>query len=228
MGECPCRGGFTAACLVCVTDGTARPGQPCPGCAKNTYREILQVMIKRYQTDFAGRPLSIEIGRMARQAHGSCTVRYGDTVVLVTACRADSPVEGADFMPLTVNYMEMTYAAGKIPGGFFKREGRPSEREVLISRLIDRPLRPLFPESYHNETQGIATVLSVDQENDPEIAAVTGASIALGVSAIPFNGPIAAVRVGSIGGERLSNPALRQQKEGGLDMIVAGAEDSII
>ncbi|HLC18618.1 MAG TPA: polyribonucleotide nucleotidyltransferase [Thermodesulfobacteriota bacterium] len=185
-------------------------------------------MIKRYQTDFAGRPLSIEIGRMARQAHGSCTVRYGDTVVLVTACRADSPVEGADFMPLTVNYMEMTYAAGKIPGGFFKREGRPSEREVLISRLIDRPLRPLFAEGYATETQVIATVLSVDQENDPEIAAMLGASTALGISDIPFNGPIAAVRVGAINGELICNPTLKEQRSGELDIIVAGGEDSII
>mgnify|MGYP001614852475 FL=1 len=129
---------------------------------------------------------------MARQAHGSCTVRYGDTVVLVTACRADTASVGVDFMPLTVNYAEMTYAAGKIPGGFFKREGRPSEKEVLGSRLIDRPLRPLFPEGYYHETQIIATVMSVDAEHEPEIAATIGASIALGISDIPFNGPIAA------------------------------------
>src|SRR3989304_5713608 len=185
-------------------------------------------MAKRYETDFAGRPLVIEVGKMAKQAHGSCTVRYGDTVVLVTACRSDTPVAGADFLPLTVNYMEMTYAAGKIPGGFFKREGRPSEREVLISRLIDRPLRPLFPESYHNETQVIATVLSVDQENDPEIAALLGASTALGMSDIPFNGPIAAVRVGaSYHGAGVTPKSYWTSGPGG-SVVVATVEDSII
>ena len=185
-------------------------------------------MARKYEIDFGGRPLQIEIGKMAKQAHGSCTLRYGDTVVLVTACRAGEPNTKVDFMPLTVNYMEMTYAAGKIPGGFFKREGRPSEREVLISRLIDRPLRPLFPEGYYHETQIIATVLSVDQENDPELIAMIGASIALGVSDIPFNGPIAAVRVGSLNGELVINPPLKSQKEGDIDLVVAGGEGSII
>ncbi|MBI5642431.1 MAG: polyribonucleotide nucleotidyltransferase [Deltaproteobacteria bacterium] len=165
---------------------------------------------------------------MARQAQGSCTLRYGDTVVLVTVCRADSASEGIDFMPLTVNYMEMTYAAGKIPGGFFKREGRPSEKEVLGSRLIDRPLRPLFPEGYYHETQVIATVLSVDLENDPELVATIGASLALGISDVPFNGPIASVRIGSIGGQLICNPSLKQQKESELDLIVSGTDSSII
>ena len=132
--------------------------------------------MRHYDIEYAGGTLHIEIGKMARQAHGSCTLRYGDTVVLVTACRNDAASPGLDFMPLTVNYMEMTYAAGKIPGGFFKREGRPSEKEVLGSRLIDRPLRPLFAEGYFHETQVIATVLSVDQEHDPElVAAITAA-----------------------------------------------------
>ncbi len=185
-------------------------------------------MVRVYETDFAGRTLRIETGKMAKQAHGSCTLKYGDTVVLVTVCRADSPNEGVDFMPLTVNYMEMTYAAGKIPGGFFKREGRPSEKEVLGSRLIDRPLRPLFPEGYYNETQVIATVLSVDQENDPEMVATIGASIALGISDIPFNGPIAAVRIGVMEGKLVCNPSLKQQKESDLDLVVAGSEGSII
>ncbi|MBI5492140.1 MAG: polyribonucleotide nucleotidyltransferase [Deltaproteobacteria bacterium] len=185
-------------------------------------------MVKVYETEFAGRTIRVETGKMAKQAHGSCTVRYGDTVVLVTVCRADSPNEGVDFMPLTVNYMEMTYAAGKIPGGFFKREGRPSEKEVLGSRLIDRPLRPLFPEGYYNETQVIATVLSVDLENDPEIVATLGASIALGISDIPFNGPIATVRIGYIGGQFICNPSLKQQKESDLDLLVAGSDSSII
>src|SRR3989304_3620314 len=146
----------------------------------------IQDMAKVYEIDYAGRPFRIEVGKMARQANGSCTVRYGDTVVLATACRAPRPTAGRDFVPLTVNYMEMTYAAGKIPGGFFKREGRPSEREVLCSRLIDRPLRPLFKEGYNYETQIVATVLSVDQENDPEIAATNGASEDTLISALTF------------------------------------------
>ncbi len=185
-------------------------------------------MPSRYEVDFGGRPISIEIGKMARQANGSVTVRYGDTVVLVTACAAKEAAEDVDFLPLTVNYMEMTYAAGKIPGGFFKREGRPSEREVLCSRLIDRPLRPLFPEGYFNETQVIATVLSLDPENNPEIAAMVGASTALMISDVPFNIPIAGVRVGRINGEFVCNPTNKQQKESDIDLIVAGSKDAII
>ncbi|OGP15302.1 MAG: polyribonucleotide nucleotidyltransferase, partial [Deltaproteobacteria bacterium GWA2_54_12] len=185
-------------------------------------------MAMQYQTDYAGRPIKIEIGKMARQAHGSCTVRYGDTVVLVTVCRNETATAGIDFLPMTVNYMEMTYAAGKIPGGFFKREGRPSEKEVLGSRLIDRPLRPLFPDSYHNETQVIATVLSVEQENEPELAAMIGASIALGISDVPFQGPIAGARIGLIGGEFICNPSIAQQKESDIDLLVAAKEGSII
>ena len=185
-------------------------------------------MTKQYEIDFGGRPISIEIGKMAKQANGSAVVRYGDTMVLVTACAAKEAAEGKDFLPLTVNYMEMTYAAGKIPGGFFKREGRPSEKEVLCSRLIDRPLRPLFPEGYFNETQIIATVLSLDPENDPEIAAMIGASAALAVSEIPFNNPIAGVRVGRINGKFMCNPTYKQQKESDIDLIVAGSHDAII
>ncbi len=185
-------------------------------------------MFRQYEADFAGRKITIETGKMARQAHGSCTVRYGDTVVLVTACRSDNASVGIDFMPLTVNYAEMTYAAGKIPGGFFKREGRPSEKEILGSRLIDRPLRPLFAEGYYHETQVIATVLSIEQENDPEIAATIGASVALGISDIPFCGPIATVRIAQIDGKLICNPPLKQQKESALDLIVAGTLDSII
>ena len=184
-------------------------------------------MTKRYEVDFGGRPIKVELGKMAKQAHGSCTVTYGDTVVLVTACRAGEAKEGLDFMPLTVNYAEMTYAAGKIPGGFFKREGRPGEKEVLTSRLIDRPLRPLFPEGFANETQVIATVLSYDPANDPEIAALFGASLALGVSDIPFAGPIAGVRVGAKDGKLVCNPPLSEQGENDLDMIVAVKGDSI-
>ncbi|MEK7880268.1 MAG: polyribonucleotide nucleotidyltransferase [Deltaproteobacteria bacterium] len=185
-------------------------------------------MAKVYELDYGGRPLRIELGRMARQAHGSCVVRYGDTVVLVTACRASSPSTNVDFLPRTGNYAEMTYAAGKIPGGFFKREGRPSEKEVLCSRLIDRPLRPLFKEGYATETQVIATVMSLDPANDPEIIAIIGASVALGISDIPFLGPIAAVRVGKINGKLVLNPSLAEVKESEIDLIVAAAENGII
>jgi polyribonucleotide nucleotidyltransferase len=185
-------------------------------------------MSKLYEIDYAGRPLTLEIGKMARQSHGSCTIRYGDTVVLVTACRAGEASVGLDFMPLTVNYTEMTYAAGKIPGGFFKREGRPSEKEVLSSRLIDRPLRPLFTDGYHHETQVIATVMSVDHDNNPDLAATIGASVALGISDIPFEGPIAAVRVGSLDGKLVCNPGLKEQKASEIDLLVAGTENAII
>lgn len=185
-------------------------------------------MVRRYETEFGGKKLHVEIGKMARQAHGSCTLTYGDTVVLVTACRVNSPTVGIDFMPLTCNYVEMTYAAGKIPGGFFKREGRSTEKEVLTSRLIDRPLRPLFPEGYAHETQVVATVLSLDPECEPDVVAMVGASIALSISDIPFGGPLAAVRVGELDGKLVCNPTIKQQKEGGLDMIVAGSEGSIL
>ncbi len=185
-------------------------------------------MDKVYSVDFGGRALTIETKKVARQADGSCMVRYGDTVVLVTACRAREASEGLDFMPLTVNYQEMTYAAGKIPGGFFKREGRPSEKEVLCSRLIDRPLRPLFPKGYSNETQVIATVMSIDPENDPEVAALVGASAALTISDIPFDGPIAVVRVGRVEGEFVCNPSHAQRKESDIDLLVACTKDAII
>ncbi len=185
-------------------------------------------MVKNYEVDFGGRTLKIETGKMARQTGGSVTVRYGDTVVLVTACRAPQPKEGLDFLPLTVNYVEMRYAAGKIPGGFFKREGRPGEKEVLCSRLIDRPLRPLFADGYAHETQVIATVMSADTEHDPELCALVGASMALRISDIPFTKPIAAVRVGRIDGNFVCNPTLEQQKESDIDLLVAGATDGIL
>src|SRR5881296_713806 len=150
--------------------------------------------------DFGGRPLIIETGKIAKQADGSVTVRYGDTVVLVTATAERKERPGMGFLPLTVDYRENTYAAGKIPGGFFKREGRPTEKEILTSRLIDRPLRPLFPEGYNYETQIVSMVLSADSENDPDILAINAASTALMVSEVPWNGPVAAVRVGRIAG----------------------------
>ena len=157
-----------------------------------------------------GKSIHFETGKLAKQAHGSCIVRIGDNVVLATACANPEPREGIDFFPLTVDYREYTYAAGRIPGGFIKREGRPSEREILTSRQIDRPIRPLFPEGFRCETQVIAMVLSADTENDPDVAGINGASVALSVSDIPFHGPIGAVRVGQVDGEFIINPDLRR------------------
>jgi polyribonucleotide nucleotidyltransferase len=173
--------------------------------------------------------LIVETGQIARQADGAVTVRYGDTVVLVTAVAAKSPREGIDFLPLTVDYRENTYAAGKIPGGFFRREGRPNEKEVLTSRMIDRPLRPLFPEGWACETQIIGLVLSSDQRNDSDVLAITGASFALGLSSIPFPIPIAAVRVAlSRDGEYLINPTFEELETSRLDLVVAGSADAIV
>ena len=180
------------------------------------------------QVDFGGRPFSIETGRVAKQANGSVMVQYGETVVLVTAVASDKKREGLDFIPLTVNYLEMTYAAGRIPGGFFKREGRPSDRETLISRFIDRPLRPLFPKGFQNEIQIIATVLSADQDNDPSILGMIGASSALSLSDIPFGGPIAGAKVGRIDGEFVLNPTREEMELSDIDLFVAGSEDAII
>src|ERR1700681_2985007 len=155
--------------------------------------------------EVGGRPLILETGKIAKHANGEIVARYGDTVVLTTACMAPT-ANDRDFLPLTVDYRENTYSAGKIPGGFFKREGRPSEREILTSRLIDRPLRPLFPEAWRNETQIVALVLSADSDNDPDVIAVTAASAAAFVSDLPFTTPIAAVRVGLVEGKLLANP----------------------
>ncbi len=185
-------------------------------------------MVQRLQVDFGGRPFSIETGRVARQANGSVLVQYGETIVLVTAVTAEKKREGIDFVPLTVNYLEMTYAAGKIPGGFFKREGRPTDRETLISRFIDRPLRPLFPKGFQNEIQVIATVLSADQDNDPAILGMIGASSALSLSDIPFDGPIAGAKVGRIDGEYVLNPTLEELEMSDIDLFVAGSEHAII
>jgi polyribonucleotide nucleotidyltransferase len=185
-------------------------------------------MVQKLEIDFGGRLFSIETGKVARQSDGSVWVRYGETVVLVTAVAAEKKREGIDFMPLTVNYLEMTYAAGRIPGGFFKREGRPSDRETLISRFIDRPLRPLFPKGFQNETQVIATVLSADQDNDPAILGMIGASASLTLSDIPFGGPIAGAKVGRIDGEYVLNPTLEELELSDIDLFVAGSEDAII
>jgi polyribonucleotide nucleotidyltransferase len=182
----------------------------------------------KLQIDLGGRPFSIETGKVAKQANGSVLVQYGDTVVLVTAVASDKKREGLDFIPLTVNYLEMTYAAGRIPGGFFKREGRPSDRETLISRFIDRPLRPLFPKGFQNEIQIIATVLSADQDNDPSILGMIGASSALSLSDIPFGGPIAGAKVGRIDREFVLNPTHEEMELSDIDLFVAGSEDAII
>ncbi len=172
--------------------------------------------------------LRFETGKLAKQAHGSIVIRYGDSVVLVTACRAATPREGIDFLPLTVDYREYTYASGRIPGGFFKREGKPAEKEVLTSRVIDRPIRPLFPVGWRYETQVIALVLSADAENDTDVLAITGASAALAVSEIPFEKTIAGVRVGMIDGRYVINPTFEQRKVSAIDLVVAGTRDGIV
>jgi polyribonucleotide nucleotidyltransferase len=182
----------------------------------------------KIQIDFEGRPLTVETGRLARQAGGAALVRYGETVVLVTATALASAREGIDFFPLTCDYQEKTFAAGKIPGGFFKREGRPAEKEILTSRLIDRPLRPLFPAGFNCETQVIATVLSHDRENDPDMLSLLGASTALVLSDIPWAGPIASVRIGRIGGRFVLNPTTSQLASSDMNIIVAGSRDAIV
>jgi polyribonucleotide nucleotidyltransferase len=184
--------------------------------------------IVRKEINWGGRTLVLETGRIARQADGAVLVTYGESSVLATAVGENAPREGIDFFPLTVHYQEKTFAAGKIPGGFFKREGRPTEKEVLTSRLIDRPIRPLFHKSYRNETQVICTTVSHDLENDPDIAAMIGASAALTISGIPFLGPIAAARVGYIDGEYVLNPTADQLKESALDLVVAGTNEGVL
>lgn len=177
---------------------------------------------------FGKNELVLETGKMAKQANGAVTVQYGGTVVLVTACMSKETREGQDFFPLTVEYQEKTYAAGRIPGGFFKREGRPSESEILTARLIDRPIRPLFPKGFLNEVQIIAVVLSSDGENDPDILAVTGASSALSISDIPFNGPLAACRVGRINNEFIINPTYEELDKSDLDLVIAGNNKGVV
>src|SRR5213593_4177264 len=172
--------------------------------------------------------LRLETGKLAKQADGAVLVRSGDSVVLVTACRAAHAREGIDFLPLTVDYREYTYASGRIPGGFFKREGKPTEKEVLTSRCIDRPTRPLFPSGWRYETQIIALVLSADQENDTDVLAITGASAALALAEIPFEKTIAGVRIGLIDGQYVVNPTFQQRKDSKLDLIVAGTKDGLV
>jgi polyribonucleotide nucleotidyltransferase len=184
-------------------------------------------MPHQVSVEIGGRLMTFETGKIARQAHGAVVVRYGDTFMLATACMDNKATE-KDFLPLTVDYREYTYSAGKIPGGFFKREGRPSEREILTSRLIDRPLRPLFPEGWSTETQIVAMVLSADSENDPDVLGVTASSAALYISHIPFDKPIAAVRVGLIDGKLVCNPTVADQKKSLMNIVVAGSDEAIV
>ncbi len=178
--------------------------------------------------DFGGRTLTLETGKLAEQAQGACTVRYGDTVLLATAVGEREAREGLDFFPLTIEYEERMYAAGKIPGGFIKREGRPTEAATLAARLTDRPIRPLFPKGYRSEVQVIITVLSADQENDPDILSVIGASTALMLSGIPFQGPVAASRVGFVDGKLLVNPTNQQLADSRMDVVIAGTKDAVM
>ena len=185
-------------------------------------------MLHKVEVDLEGRKITLETGKIAKQANGAVVVRSGDSVVLVTACTAEEPKPGASFFPLTVDYREYTYAAGKFPGGFIKREGRPSEKEILTSRLIDRPVRPLFPEGYSHETQVIAMVLSADTENDPSILAIIGAGAALAISDIPFHHILSAVRVGHVDGKLVVNPGYEASRQSKLNIVVAGTDSGIV
>ncbi len=182
----------------------------------------------RKEIEWGGRTLVLETGKIARQADGAVLARYGDTIVLCTAVGVRTQKPGQDFFPLTVNYQEKAFAAGKIPGGFFKREGRPSEKEVLVSRLIDRPIRPLFPQGFRNEVQVVATVLSHDMENDPDVVAMIGCSAALTLSGIPFFGPVAAARVGFTDGAYILNPTIEQLQASKLDLVLAGTTEGVL
>src|SRR6201997_1520855 len=175
-----------------------------------------------------GKTISFETGHWAKQAHGSAVVRIGETVILATACANAEPRVGIDFFPLTVDYREYTYAGGRIPGGFIKREGRPQEREILTARQIDRPIRPLFPEGFRNEPQVIALVLSADTENDPDVLAINAASAALTLSEIPFHGPVGAVRVGLVNDQMIVNPTYEEMHASLLNIMVVGTAEGIV
>jgi len=181
-----------------------------------------------YKLEIGGKTFEIDMGSLAKQAGGSCRIRVGDTVILVTTVASKEPKTGIDFLPLTVDYRERTYAAGKIPGGFFKREGRPREKEILASRLIDRTIRPLFPENWNNETQVISMLLSTDNENEADIPSIMGASIALMISDIPYNTPVGAVRVGKVKGQLVINPTATERKESAIDLVVSGTAEGLV
>ena len=182
---------------------------------------------QEFHLDFCGRGITVETGEIAKQADGAVIIRYGDTVTLSTACASNTAKEGIDFFPLTVSFEEKLYSVGKIPGGFLRREGRPSEHATLTARMIDRPIRPLFAEGFRNEVQVVNTVLSVDQDASAEMAAMLGASLALCISDIPFNGPIAGVKVGRVNGEFIANPTVAQAEQSDIDLTVAGTKDAI-
>src|SRR5205814_5477345 len=187
--------------------------------------------VKKYLKEsikLGDKELTVESGRVAKQASGSVIISYGDTMLLVAAVGALTPREGIDFFPLTVEYREANYAAGRIPGNYFRREGRPNEKEVLTSRMIDRPCRPLFTDGYRNETQVIASVISADPDNNPDVVAITGASCALYLSDIPFTTPIAGARIGLIDGRYIVNPTYDEIRESKLNLIVAGTEEAIV
>src|ERR1041385_851403 len=184
--------------------------------------------IHREEIDWAGRKLVLETGKVARQADGAVVATYGESTVIATVVFAKEPKAGIDFLPLTCNYQEKTYAAGRIPGGYFKREGRPTEKETLVSRLIDRPIRPLFADGYRCDTQVIVTVLSHDLENDPDVLAMVAASAALTLSGVPFMGPIGAARVGFINNEYVLNPQIDEMPESKLDLVVAGTSEAVL
>jgi len=185
-------------------------------------------MEKVFQMDFAGRPLIIETGKLAKQASGAALVRYGDTAVLVTATGSKEARPDADFFPLTVDYEEKMYSVGKIPGGFIKREGKPPESATLFARLIDRPIRPLFPKTYRHDVHVVAYDMCVDPDNAPEVAAMIGASVSLAMSHLPWAGPIAGVRVGRVDGQFVANPTVAQNEVSDMDIVVAGTKDAIL
>src|SRR5438067_4961936 len=190
--------------------------------------EVFRVSITTKNIEVAGRAISIETGRVAEQANGAVVIRQGDSVVLSTVVMSKEPREGIDFFPLTCDYEEKLYAVGKVPGSFMRREGRPTETAIIASRLTDRPLRPLFPEGFRLDVQVISTVLSVDQENDPTILSINGASTALVISDIPFQGPVGAVRMGYLEGHVVVNPPMSQMADSELDLVVAGTADAIL
>ena len=187
-----------------------------------------KTMFRTFETTLAGRPLVIETGKMAQLANGSCLVRYGDTAVLATATASSKPRDGVDFFPLSVDYEEKLYSVGKIPGSFIKREGKPSEAAILASRCIDRPMRPLFPKDLRNDVSIVTTVMSVEQDNSPEIAAMVGAATAVAISDIPFNGPVASVFVGLIDGQPVINPTVEQRKESTLELTLSGTFEKVV
>lgn len=185
-------------------------------------------MFKTFETTLAGRKLVVETGKMAQLTNGHCVVRYGETVVMVNVTASRTPREGVDFFPLSVDYEEKMYSVGKIPGGYTKREGKPSEKAILTSRVIDRPIRPLFPSDLRNDVSVVATVLSVEQDNAPEICALIGTSIALSISDIPWNGPIGGVWLGLVDGEYVINPTVEQREKSEMHVTVAGTQQKIV